>query len=199
MKKDNKMVKLNLRVRYFQDSTPPGVPCIEKNFKRREIVMPLSIEQTALILVDIWNGHYIKSWMERAKEVTIKAIVPVIDKARETGLTIIHAPAPGVASKYRLSTQYASDEDIFPTPRVYDWPPEDFVKRKGDYKIFDTARHQPPGLHEKMRELKLPPLDLSEDIEIRPDDYMIRNGNQLHRLFYLEMGRQSQDIICISF
>ena len=172
MKKDNKMVKLNLRVRYFQDSTPPGVPCIEKNFKRREIVMPLSIEQTALILVDIWNGHYIKSWMERAKEVTIKAIVPVID---------------------------ASDEDIFPTPRVYDWPPEDFVKRKGDYKIFDTARHQPPGLHEKMRELKLPPLDLSEDIEIRPDDYMIRNGNQLHRLFYLEMGRQSQDIICISF
>jgi len=176
------MAKLNLTVRYYQDSTPAGVPCIEKNFIRREIVMPLPVEETALILVDLWNVHHIKSWMERAKEVTVKAIVPVIDKARETGLTIIQAPAPEVANKYRLSTQYASDEDIFPSSRVYDWPPEDFAKREGQYKIFTGPRNQPPCVSEKYKELKLPPLDLSEAIKLHPDDYMIRTGNQLHRL-----------------
>lgn len=176
------MAKLNLRVRYFQDSTPPSVPCIEKNFIRREIVMPLPVEETALILVDLWNVHHIKSWMERAKEVTVKAIVPVIDKARGIGLTIIQAPSPEVASKYRLSTQYASDEDIFPTHKVYDWPPEDFVGRKGKYKIFAGPRSQAPGVGEKYKELKLPPLDLSEAIKLHSDDYMIRTGNQLHRL-----------------
>ena len=173
---------MKIRVRYYQDSTASGIPCIEKNFICREIVMPLLVEETALVLVDLWNVHHIKSWMERAREVTVKAIVPVIDKAREIGLTIVQAPSPEVASKYRLSTHYASDEDIFSAPKIYDWPPEAFVKREGQYKVFAHPRKQPPGVGEKYKELKIPPFDLSEAVKLHSDDYMIRTGNQLHRL-----------------
>lgn len=176
------MVELKLRVRYYQDSTPPGVPCIEANFKRREIVMPLPVEATALVIVDVWNVLYIKSYIERAKKITVDAIVPVIQKARATGLTIVHTPSPEVAGRYRLSTQYASDAELFCTPKTYDWPPEDFVKRQGDYEIFIGPRNQPPGVKKKERELQLSPVDLSPAIRLHPDDYMISTGDQLRRL-----------------
>ena len=70
------MKTLNLRVRYFQDSTPADVPCRETAFIRREIDMPLPIEETALVLVDLWNVHFIESWIERAAQVTKECVVP---------------------------------------------------------------------------------------------------------------------------
>ena len=59
------MSELDLRVRYFQDSTPLDIPCREENFVRRQIKMLLPLEQTALVLVDVWNVHFIESWIER--------------------------------------------------------------------------------------------------------------------------------------
>ena len=76
------MKPLNLRVRYFQDSTPADVPCRETAFIRREFDMPLPIEETALVLVDLWNVHFIESWIERAAQVTTECVVPVLDAAR---------------------------------------------------------------------------------------------------------------------
>lgn len=174
--------KLELRVRYYQDSTPPGVPCIETNFTRREIVMPLSVQATALILVDVWNVLYIKNWIERAKKITVNAIVPVIEKARVAGLTIVHAPSPEVAEKYPLSTKYALDTELFCTPKMHDWPPKDFVKRQGDYRIFAGPRDQAPGVKNKQKELQLPPLNLSPAIKVHPNDYMVSTGSQLQRV-----------------
>ena len=68
---------LNLRVRYFQDSTPWDVPCREENFIHREFEMPLPVEQTAFILVDMWRNHHIESWLARAGQVTRDAILPM--------------------------------------------------------------------------------------------------------------------------
>ncbi|MBV7335367.1 hypothetical protein KFU94_45430 [Chloroflexi bacterium TSY] len=71
------MPKITLPVRYFQDSTPLDVPCREENFVRREIEMELPLAQTALVLVDVWNIHFIESWLERAKQVIkIKHLTP---------------------------------------------------------------------------------------------------------------------------
>ena len=176
------MAELKLGVRYYSDITEPGVPCTESNFKRREIVMPLPIQKTALVLVDLWNVLHIKSWIERAKRITVSRIVPVIDKARAAGLTIIHAPSPGVARKYRMSTRYASNEELFSSPKIYDWPPRDFVEREVQYEGYALPRSRTPSLAEKQRELDPPPLDLSPDIKLHSDDYMISTGNHLQRL-----------------
>ena len=89
------MRTLDLRVRYFQDSTPVEVPCREENFIRREITMPLPIEQTAFVLVDVWNVHFIESWIERAKDVTVNEIVPALNAAREAGIDNCTCPLPG--------------------------------------------------------------------------------------------------------
>ena len=113
------MRTLDLRVRYFQDSTPAEVPCREENFIRREITMPLPIEQTAFVLVDVWNVHFIESWIERAKDVTVNAIVPALNAAREAGLTIVHAPCPEVAGQFPQLDRHTPPE-ILPPP---DWPP----------------------------------------------------------------------------
>ena len=67
------MATLRLRVRYFQDCTPEGVPCREENFIRREIDMDLPVAQTALVLVDMWDAHFIESWLERAAQMTREA------------------------------------------------------------------------------------------------------------------------------
>ncbi|MCZ7542967.1 MAG: hypothetical protein M5R40_05245 [Anaerolineae bacterium] len=66
------MRALDLRVRYFQDSTPDDVPCREENFIRREFVMRLPVDQTAFVLVDMWSVHHIDSWIERVEEVTAR-------------------------------------------------------------------------------------------------------------------------------
>ena len=43
------MATLQLKVQYFQDSTPAEVPCREENFVVRELGFALPAEQTALI------------------------------------------------------------------------------------------------------------------------------------------------------
>ncbi|MDE2728560.1 MAG: hypothetical protein OXI19_11100, partial [Gemmatimonadota bacterium] len=92
----NNPAVLDLKVRYFQDSTPADVPCREEHFIRREFRMSLPVEQTALVLVDLWNTHFIDSWIERAARVTREAIVPAIEMSRKAGLPVIHAPSPEV-------------------------------------------------------------------------------------------------------
>ena len=64
------MATLQLKVQYFQDSTPTSVSCREENFVVRELDFALPVEQTALVLIDLWNVHHIDSWIERAEAMT---------------------------------------------------------------------------------------------------------------------------------
>ena len=136
------MQQLDLQVRYFQDSTPLGVPCREENFVRRQIRMSLPLAQTALVLVDMWNDHFNDSWLERAAHLTGAAVVPVLEAARAAALKIIHAPSPEVAAGF---PQLERHQPPLPEP-VPQWPPADFRARQGDYAAFRGPRHQPPGI-----------------------------------------------------
>ncbi len=170
---------LNLRVRYYQDSTPPDIPCREENFIRREIPMSLPVNQTALVLVDMWNIHFIESWIERAREVTESVIVPALNAAREAGLAIVHAPSPEVARKYH---QFAKLKPPSPEPEP-DWPPAEFRRRRGIYAAYRGPRHQPPGIECHMRRIGMDEnLDISPAIKVLDDDYVVATGQQLHEL-----------------
>ena len=171
------MSTLDLRVRYFQDSTPVEVPCREENFIRREIRMPLPVEQTALVLVDVWNVHFIESWIERAKDVTVNVIVPALNAAREAGLTIVHAPCPEVAGQFPQLNRHTPPEAQSPP----DWPPAEFRSRTGEYAAYRGPRNQPPsiGIHWDSRADKL---GMSPAIEVQDDDFVIATGEQLHEL-----------------
>ena len=140
----DKPAVLDLKVRYFQDSTPAGVPCREEHFIRREIRMDLPVDQTALVLVDLWNTHFIDSWIERAACVTREAIVPAIEMSRKAGLPVIHAPSPEVARQFPQSNRNPAAPE--PPRGGADWPPPAFRGREGTYQAYRGPRSQPPGI-----------------------------------------------------
>ena len=113
------MATLDLTVRYFQDATPEGVPCREENFIRREISMALPLAQTALVLVDVWDNHFIASWLERATRWTAEGVVPVLDRARAAEMAVVHAPSPPIAANYEQIERF---ETATPDAET-DWPP----------------------------------------------------------------------------
>jgi len=136
---------MQLRVRYFQDSTPSDVPCRESAFVRRELDTELPADRTALVLVDMWSVHFIESWIERAERISREYVIPAIDAAREAGLTVIHAPCPEVAAQY---PGHLPDVPPAPSPPASgpDWPPSDFRSRAGGYAAYRGPRDQPPGI-----------------------------------------------------
>ena len=167
---------LELTVRYFQDSTPAGVTCREEHFCRREVSMPLPVAQTALVLVDIWNTHFIESWRERAEHVTAAAIVPVLAAARQAGLTIIHAPSVRVAARYPQAQCYRSAETA-PAPPP-EWPPAAFRSRTGPYTAYRNPREQAPGRPSHWADR----LAMSPHIDVQDDEVIVATGAQLHAL-----------------
>jgi nicotinamidase-related amidase len=48
--------------------------------------------KSALILVDVWASHPNAGWLNRAAENVVKHLAPILQSARASGLTIIHAP-----------------------------------------------------------------------------------------------------------
>ena len=133
--------------------------------------------QTALVLVDIWNTHFIESWRERAEQVTAAAIVPVLAAARQAGLTIVHAPSVRVAEQYPQVQHYRSASGTAPAPPP-EWPPESFRSRTGPYAVYRNPREQAPGrpLHWADR------LAMSPHIAVQDGEAVVATGAQLHAL-----------------
>ncbi|MBI2194107.1 MAG: isochorismatase family protein [Planctomycetes bacterium] len=175
------MADLNLRVRYFQDSTPAGVPCRESNFIRREIEMVLPVEATALVLVDTWNSHFIESWIERASHVMTEKLVPALAAARGAGLMVIHAPCPDVARQFPDHRPDGVKTAVAPPGVEPDWPPASFRRREGAYRAYVGPRSQPPGImvhYEKVKDQ----LGMSPLIDVRPDEKVVATGSELHHV-----------------
>ena len=190
---------INLQVRYFQDSTPENVPCREENFVRRQVNMPLYLAQTALILVDVWNVHFIDSWIERAKKITSESIVPVLETARQcvhnsNRMTIIHAPSPPVADQFKQSNRLGQTSTQ-PANESVDWPPTKFRNRSEEYQIYRGPRSQPPGIDLHWKKLA-DQLSISEKIIVKPEDEVIATGQQLHQLL---AERQILHLIYVGF
>jgi len=68
---------LNVPARCYRVCADPDVPCVELNFGYVKRVLPIPLEEAALVLVDVWNTHYISSWLARATQVIYDKIVPL--------------------------------------------------------------------------------------------------------------------------
>ena len=176
---ENSAAALDLKVRYYQDSTPAEVPCREEHFIRREFQMKLPVKQTALILVDLWNVHFIDSWIERAARVTREAIVPAIEMSRTAGMTVVHAPSPEVARQFPQASR--NPEASVPTRGGADWPPLDFRHREGEYDAYRGPRNQPPGIGLHWNSIS-GDLSISPAVEVRDEDVVIASGAELHEV-----------------
>ncbi|HZP81796.1 MAG TPA: cysteine hydrolase family protein [Chthonomonadaceae bacterium] len=169
---------LNIPCRYYRVYTDPGTPCVESSFHFVERTLPIPLEQAALVLVDVWSTHYIDSWLARARQVTAQKIVPLMEAARNAGLTIIHGPSPFIADRY-LKAPPAPKITLEPPPP--DWPPPAFrgIYRSGEYAAF--GRDQEPilkGVYERYET----ELDISPLAKPLPGEPIIHTGDQMHRL-----------------
>ncbi len=173
------MKTLNIPARYYRVYTDPEVPCDEENFHFVNRDLPIPVSQAALILVDVWSDHYIDSWLQRAAEVTQAKIAPILKAARKIGLTIIHAPSPRVVEN--------NHPDVMSPPKKSEssdkneWPPREFktLYRTGDHATF--GRNREPRL-DTWNASALHNLKIADASTPLPDEPVIANGDQLHKL-----------------
>jgi len=175
---------LKIPARYYRlylEDKPYG--CLEKDFHYVEELLEIPVVESALILVDCWSIHYCESYLLRSRRIIEEKIVPVVDAARKIGATVIHAPSSSVAEKYPQSACCFEngDEERFPTyaPVDPEWPPRDFVERRGRYSLFNRTFSPPRETWEGIYREKLV---IADPLTPKPGDYVVRSGRQLHRI-----------------
>jgi len=164
----------------MQANEPEDV--VETNIKYNQAVWEIHTQEAALVLVDIWDRHMLKSHEKRCLEITRDKILPVLDIARKAGITIVHCPGRNVACKYPQCKRFVRAKEIVPSVRKsLDWPPENFRKRTGEYAMyahpFLEAEVEKYGREHYSKNLLIPEI-------VRPvaGDFVVATGNQLHRL-----------------
>lgn len=177
---------LQLSLRTYQRQIEPGVECVEANFHYEEWPVAVPVAAAALVLVDVWDTHYIRSHAERNAAITRTKIAPAVAAARRAGVAVIHAPSPEQAKRYPQWTRYASDEDAkasgsgrsVPFIEPGDWPPPAFRRGEGEYAQFRRPRS--PLMKRVAEERRDRGIDPS--VEPAPEDFVVATGDQLHRL-----------------
>jgi len=176
---------LHLSLRTYQRQLEPGVKCVEANFHYEEWLVAIPVAEAALVLVDVWDTHYIKSHAKRNAEITRTKIAPAVEAARRAGMAVIHAPSPEQAKRYPQWTRYASEEDkasgtgrSVPFIEPGEWPPVAFRRGEGEYAPFKRPRSPlMKRVNEERRERKIDP-----SVEPAAEDFVVATGDQLHRL-----------------
>lgn len=173
-------MRLKVPVQYYRIATDPGVECVESKFGYVHKELALDVNESALVIVDPWNMHYIFSWLKRAAEITRNKIAPVVEAARNCGIKVIYAPAPAVAKKYPQWIRFAGDKETDPKPSSshVDWPPPEFSQRTGKYAEYYVGWGREPVCKSTLWEK----MEIDEEIQPKLEDFVIATGNQLHRL-----------------
>ena len=170
---------LNLPCRYYRVYTDADVPCDEENFEFVERDLSIPLDQTALVLVDVWSDHYIDSWRKRATEVTHQRIVPLLQAARRVGMLVIHAPSPRIVESDHPESMPA------PTPTqpedTPEWPPAQFrgIYRSGEFAAL--GRNPEPRLQEAIARYATTQ-SIADAVAPVPGESIIATGPQLHDL-----------------
>jgi len=174
---------LSLPVRRQRTVTDPGIPCREENLGVHELTWRIPVEQAALVLIDCWDEHPLVSHLERSGRIMRQVILPTVEACRAAGVTIVHAPSPGIARKYPQWVAYAGDSEL-PEPdsgssRSSSWPPSAFRLRTGEYAAFRLPEERLLTHWHRTRERYR---GIDSCLGPAPGDFVVATGEQLHRL-----------------
>jgi len=174
---DNRMIAdkktISIKPRYYRWHVDKGVEWIEANTRHAQLDWKIPVSQTAVVLVDVWQRHYIKDPEARAEVIINTKLLPLLVSLRSSGIKIIHAPSPEVAVTSPNWIKIQTKEQVFPKRDV--WPPEDFFSSAGEYKPFAMP-------YEPMEEVrqKMPPLTFHPKIVPLEGEPVVANGVELH-------------------
>ncbi len=164
---------LTIKPRYHRWHVDPGVEWLETNTGYATLDWAVPISQTALVLVDVWQRHYIKDTEARAETIITNKLVPLMNACREAGLTVIHAPSPPVAKQLPNWVKLDSPAE---NPRHDDWPPAEFLSKRGRFEAY----RRPTEPREAERQ-KLAPLQIHPKAWPLEQEPVVATGEELHR------------------
>ena len=126
------MTTLDLPLRYYWLPTSADVPGDEHNYAHGEQAFSIPTAQAAVVVVDAWDYHFLRSHFARTSEICRRKIAPVLAAARRAGVTIVHAPGDDVARRFPQWVRYAGETEFSaPAQEEPDWPPREFRRREG--------------------------------------------------------------------
>lgn len=165
---------LNVQPRYHSWMVDPGEEWLETNTGYSTLDWHIPLSQTAIVLVDVWQRHYLKDTEERGEIVITNKLVPLLEKARQVGMPIIHAPSPPVARRHANWVKLLNEHEMVPSQD--DWPPKKFRSLEGKYEVYS----RPFELREA--EMKaLPSLSFHPKVQPVGSEAVITTGEELHR------------------
>lgn len=157
---------------------------VEANIVPTQAELNLDPVETAMVLVDVWGGHPLKSHYERTGRIMATTLRPCIEAARRARIAVIYAPSPPVARAYPQWLRYASEEELESDEHEHepDWPPPEFRQCDGKYSSLRRSPNEsPPNYHGELPDwwhIR----DIAASIAPTPEDFVVATGEQLHRL-----------------
>lgn len=165
---------LHIKPRYHRWHVDPGQEWLETNTGYAKLDWKIPVAQTALVLLDVWQRHYIKETEERAEKIINEKYVPLLAKVREQGMQVIHAPSPEAAMKHPNWVQLVSRSEI--NPPTDTWPPAEFRRMSGPYKAFSR-----PNEPREAERRALPALTFHPKVTPQGNEAVVATGEELHR------------------
>ncbi len=165
---------LHIRPRYHRWHVDSGVEWIETNTGYATLDWRVPLSQAALVLVDVWQRHYLKDTEERGENIITENLYPMLSKCRAAGMRIVHAPSPEVARQHPNWVRLATEADVARPSE--EWPPRDFRKMEGQFRGFRRP-HEP---REEERR-NLPPLTFHPKVRPLSGEPVVASGEELHR------------------
>lgn len=165
---------IQLRARYHRWHVDPGVDWIESNTEYAHLDWTIPRAQCALVLLDVWNQHYLKDTEARAEQIIQQRLRPLVDAARAAKLPIVHAPSPPHAKDHPQWLQLPGwDEPSWPED---DWPPAEFRQRRGEFAAYKLPEEPRDAEREAHRASKT----IHPDIQPAEGEPVIATGRELH-------------------
>ncbi len=171
------MATLKISPRYYRRHVAPGVEWKETNTGYANLDWEIPLDKSALMLVDVWEKHYLQDTMERADQIIRDRLAPLVAACRNGKMPVIHAPGPGVAEKQVNWVRMISEGEM--EGSTDHWPPPEFRSKSGKFEAFarpDEPRQ--PELTELRKNRRLHPLIKIEDDE--PARIRSRRRPRLH-------------------
>lgn len=167
--------RLRIKPRYHRWHVAPGVDWVETNTGPATLDWTIPLPRAALVLVDVWDRHYLKDTEARAETVITEKLVPLLAACRRAKMTIIHAPSPPLAKQHCNWKRLVGDHEKAATQA--DWPPPQFRNKTGAYQSYRRPKEPRDAELAKLRaELKLHP-----KVQPLADEPVIATGEELHR------------------
>ena len=165
---------LSVHPRYYRWYADPGVEWLETNTDYATLNWNIPLSQAALVLVDVWQRHYIKDTEARAETIINSNLVPLVAACRRSGLQVIHAPSPPVAKLHPNWLKLVPASEM--NTKRDSWPPAAFRNLNGAYQAY--SRPEEPREAERQ---SLPPLTFHPKIVPVGKEAVVATGEELHR------------------